>query len=80
MIQIILFIFGIIALTKGSFKITRNRKVGGSMGKVLGVLMLMGAALPLLVGARTMIPLGTLIVAMIIGLATSEKMELQSTN
>jgi hypothetical protein len=75
MIQIILAIFGIVALVKGEFKITSNRKVSGSVGKALGVLMLLGAALPLVAGSQTIIPLGTLVLVIIIGLATSEKIE-----
>ena len=73
MIQIILAIFGIIALVKGEFKITSNRKVSGSVGKALGVLMLLGAALPFVAVSQTVIPLGTLVLVIIIGWATSEK-------
>lgn len=74
MAQILLLVFGIIALAKGEFKISRNRRVSGSVGRALGVLMLIGAALPLLVGSA-LIPLGTLVLVIIIGLAAAEDIE-----
>jgi hypothetical protein len=76
--DILLFIFGIIALTKGEFKITSNRKVSGPTGRKLGMLMLAGALLPLLLinlPYRCFIPLGTLILVVIIGLANAEEIE-----
>jgi hypothetical protein len=74
--QILLAVFGIIALAKGEFKITGKRKVSGTVGRVLGVLMLIGAALPLVIGqSGVFIMLGTLILVIIIGLSTSEKIE-----
>jgi len=39
MFQILLFVFGVAALIKGEFKITGKRKVSGSLGRVLGVLI-----------------------------------------
>ncbi|MGB2964115.1 MAG: hypothetical protein WBB69_09015 [Anaerolineales bacterium] len=71
-------VFGILGLVKGEFKITRNRKVKGSIGRVLGGLLLIAAAVPLftpvdysLYGA--LIRWGLLVVVIVIGLTTSEK-------
>ena len=76
MIQIILAIFGLVALVKGEFKITSKRKVSGSVGKGLGVLMLIGAALPLLFGAGfASAPFAILILAIVVGLVMSEEMD-----
>ena len=76
-LQILLLVFGIAALAKGEFKITGGRKVKGSISRTLGVLMLIGVGLSFLIGREygTVIVLGTLILTIIIGLATSEKIE-----
>ena len=39
----VMVIFGLIALAKGEFKITAGRKVSGTTGRILGVLLLVGA-------------------------------------
>ncbi len=72
MIQILLAIFGVIALIKGEFKITGKRKVRGSIGRVIGVIMLAGAAAPLFVVEGVALMFAALIAAIAIGLATSE--------
>jgi hypothetical protein len=72
MIQILLAIFGIIALIKGEFKITGKRKVRGSTGRVLGLIMLAGAAAPLVVVEGVALMYIALIAAIVIGLVTSE--------
>lgn len=74
-LQILLLVFGIAALAKGEFKITGGRKVKGSIGRALGVLMLIGAGLPLLTEYGGAIAIGILILIIIIGLVTSEKIE-----
>jgi hypothetical protein len=79
MIQLLLLIFGLIALIKGEFKITGGRRVKGSIGRALGVLMLIGAALPLLIGTAG-ISVGIFVLVIIIGLVTSEKIEQQPTS
>ena len=73
MIQILLAIFGIIALIKGEFKITGKRKVRSSAGRALGAVMLIGAAAPLVVPGGTTIMFVALILAIGIGLAASEE-------
>jgi len=71
MLQILMAVFGIIALVKGEFKITRKRKVRGSMGRVAGVIMLVGAAAPLFIVDGLAIMFLAFIVAIVLGLATS---------
>ncbi|MFC1975894.1 hypothetical protein ACFLXQ_05810 [Chloroflexota bacterium] len=71
-----MLVFGIIALVKGEFKITRSRKVKGDVGRALGVVMLIGAGAPLFAGEYGgAIQIVILIIVIIIGLATSEKIE-----
>ena len=73
MIQIVMAILGIVALVKGNMKITRNRQVSGNGGRMLGVVLLLGAAAPLVfAGAGLLIMLVAFVVAIVIGLATSE--------
>lgn len=73
MIQILLVLFGLVALVKGEFKITSKRKVSGSIGRGLGILMLVGAILPLLFGTNfSAAPIVILILAVIVGLIMSE--------
>jgi hypothetical protein len=40
---ILTLIFGLVALARVEFKVTRRRKVKGSTGHVLGVILLLGA-------------------------------------
>jgi hypothetical protein len=73
---ILLLVFGIVALVKGEFKITGSRKVKGDIGRILGVVMLIGAGVPFVAGEYGgVIQIVLLIVVIIIGLATSEKIE-----
>lgn len=73
---IILLIFGVIALAKGEFNITRHRRVSGGTGRLLGVVMLVGAGLPFILGPSWEgLPLLAFIVTVGIGLATAERVE-----
>ena len=73
MIQIVMAVFGLIALVKGNLKISRNRQVSGMGGRVLGIVCLVGAASPFIVPDLGLaIMLGALVIAIVIGLATSE--------
>jgi len=74
-LTILLLVFGIAALAKGEFKITGGRKVKGSIGRVLGVIMIIGAGAPFVTEYGGAIQLGLLIIVIIVGLATSEKIE-----
>jgi hypothetical protein len=72
MIDLLLLVFGLIALVKGEFKITQNRRVKDGRG--LGCLMLFGAAISFLTGGQGwLIVLGVLVLAIIVGLAVSEE-------
>ena len=72
----IMGIFGIVALVKGEFKITGKRKVSGTMGRILGILLLVGAGAGLLFGEYgALVQIGAFILVIIIGLITSEKIE-----
>ncbi len=52
MIQLLLLIFGLVALIKGSFKVTGGRIVSGQTGRILGVVMIAGALIPFLLPAE----------------------------
>ena len=72
---ILLLVFGILALVKGEFKITAKRKVKGSTSRILGVLLLVDAALSVLGGNWATIALLLFIAIVIAGIATAEKIE-----
>jgi hypothetical protein len=72
---ILMVIFGIIALAKGEFKITNGRKVKGSTGRILGGVLLVGAAAGLIPNSGGGLAFLVLIVVVIVGLATAEKIE-----
>jgi len=74
-LAILLLVFGIIALAKGEFKITGGRKVKGDIGRVLGVLMIIGAGAPFITQYGGVIQIAVLILVIVIGLATSEKID-----
>jgi len=69
---LVFLIFGIIALAKGEFKITKNRKVRGSVSRVLGVLLLIAAGIPYVIENGVWIRWGILLLVIIVGLVTSE--------
>ena len=76
MLQIFLVIFGLIGLIKGDFQITRKRRVDSSTGRFLGILLLIGAIIPLFIGpGRTglLVMVGVLVLVIVIGLAKSHK-------
>jgi len=75
-LTILLLIFGILALAKGEFKITGSRRVSGEVSRFLGVVMILGAGVPIFVrdygfGIAFLI----LIFAVVVGLVQSEKIE-----
>ena len=75
LLTILMLVFGIVALAKGEFKITGGRKVKGSIGRILGVVLLLGAGAVVIPDYGGLIQLVLLIVVIVIGLATSEKIE-----
>ena len=79
LLTILMFVFGIVALAKGEFKITGGRKVRGSTGRILGVVLLLGAGALVIPDYGALIQLVLLIVVIVIGLATSEKIERAAT-
>jgi len=73
MLGILLVVFGIIALAKGRFRITKNRWVSGAVARALGFLMLGGAVLAFFSGeAAWVVVLVTLVLVIVISLAASE--------
>ena len=72
---VLMVIFGIVALVKGEFKITNSRKVKGSTSRILGGLLQVGAAAGLIPNYGGGIAILVLIVVVIVGLATAEKIE-----
>ena len=73
---LLMFIFGVAALVKGEFKITGNRKVSGQIGRVLGVILLVGAFAGLAFAEfGALVQAGAFILVVILGLAMSEKIE-----
>ena len=75
LLTILLLIFGIVALAKGEFKVTGSRKVKGSTGRILGGVLLLGAAAGFIPNIGGGIQVLVLIIVIIVGLATSEKIE-----
>jgi uncharacterized membrane protein HdeD (DUF308 family) len=75
LLYLLMVVFGITALIKGEFKITNKRKVTRSKATLLGILLILGAVLGFFVYGYAGI--FTLILVIIIGLATSEKIESQ---
>lgn len=72
---IVMLVFGIIALSKGEFKVTNKRKVKGIAGRTLGTVLLFGAALSLIPFLGGFIQLIVLIIVIAVGLYNSEKIE-----
>jgi hypothetical protein len=70
---IVMLVFGIIALSKGEFKITNKRKVKGTVGRTLGIVLLFGASLSLIPFLGGFIQIIVLIIVIAIGLYKSEK-------
>lgn len=74
-LAILMLVFGIIGLAKGEFKITGGRMVKGSTGRTLGAVLIVGAAAAFLPDYGGLIQIVILILVIVIGLATSEKIE-----
>ncbi len=72
---ILMLVFGIIGLAKGEFKITGGRMVKGSTGRTLGAVLIVGAAAGFVPDYGSLIQIVILILVIVIGLATSEKIE-----
>jgi uncharacterized membrane protein HdeD (DUF308 family) len=72
---ILVLVFGLIALSKGEFKITNRRKVKGSMAQTLGILLLVDAAVIFIPGYGHTIQFFLLILIIALGLPKSEKIE-----
>ena len=75
LLAILMGVFGVVALSKGEFKITGKRKVKGSVGRNLGIALLIGAAGAFVPDIGGAIQFVVLVAVIIIGLATSEKIE-----
>jgi hypothetical protein len=75
LMAIVMLLFGIAALSKGEFKITNKRKVSGSVGRTLGVILLVGAAGTFTPDYGAIIQGLTLVIVIIIGLVKSEKID-----
>src|SRR4051812_22850077 len=79
----IMLICGIITLVRGEAKITRNRRVSRTKGRVLGILMLLGGVvLPLLVrgDAAQYLPIATAFLTFFVGLAIADKSDGQGVS
>lgn len=66
LLPLLLLVFGVIALVKGEFNVTKKRRVSKSGGRALGVVMILGAFI---------FPFAALIIAIVVGLALSEPTE-----
>ncbi len=75
---ILLLVFGLLALVKGEFKITAKRKVKGSTSRILGVLLLVSAALSVLGGNWSIYALLLFVAIVVAGIAAAEKIEVAS--
>jgi len=60
-LSVLLIIFGIVGITKGGFKVTKNLHVSGSVGRTLGTILLLGGALSLFNGLLGLVALGLVI-------------------
>ena len=80
LLSIVILIFGVVALAKGEFKITAKRKVKGSIGRILGVVLLVGAGAYFIPEYAGMIQLVLLVMVIIAGLVSSEKIETEQSN
>lgn len=78
-IPVLLFTFGVIAIVKGEFKITSERKVRGFVSRFLGALMLGASILVFTTDFGGEIAIGVFISTIIVGLITSEKDETMQT-
>jgi hypothetical protein len=78
-LTIVLFVFGITALIKGEFNVTNERKVRGIIVHILGIVLLLGAASPLIHDYGGIIQIAIFIGVIIAGLATSEKIEQENS-
>lgn len=70
MLQILMIIFGLVGLIKGEFQLTRNRRMINPHGRIAGLILLASAFV---------LPLIGLIIAIIYGFATSQKVEKTKT-
>lgn len=70
LLVIFLVIFGLAALRQGQIKITRSRVVDGDTSRIIGWILLAGAALTLVVDGT--LGLAALLIAIIIGLARAK--------
>ena len=70
---ILMLVFGIIALVKGKFNLTINKKVADSTGRVLGIILLLGAAAGFVGGG--VLQFIAFVVVIAIGFAKVEKFE-----
>lgn len=71
LLVILLAAFGVIALTKKEFSLTRNRKVSGQASQTIGIILLVGAALAFFVsGLLGLVALG---IAIVYGYTQSSK-------
>jgi hypothetical protein len=75
LLLILMVVFGIVALTKGEFKITAKKKVTGSVGRNLGIVLLVGALGAFVPNIGLYIQLGALILVIIIGLSSAVPIE-----
>jgi len=76
-VSIFLFIFGLIGVIKGEFNITRQRRVHSNTGRLMGIIMLGGAVTPFCMAGWSAFfaQWGSLALAIVIGLVSSEKIE-----
>lgn len=76
----VMVIFGLLALAKGEFKITAGRKVSGTIGRILGVLLLVGAGAGFFFGeSGGLVQTISFIIVVVVGLISSEKIENSKT-
>ena len=75
LMTVLMLIFGGLALSKGEFKITGGRRVRESTGRVLGVMLLLGAGGSLLPEVGVLVQFILLIAVIVIGIAYSERIE-----
>jgi hypothetical protein len=60
-LQVLLILFGLVGIIKGQFNITKNLRVSKSVGRILGIVLLIGGVLSLFNGILGLATLGLVI-------------------
>lgn len=76
-VSIFLFAYGLIGVIKGEFNVTSQRRVHSDIGRLMGIIMLVGAVTPFCMAGwpAFFAQWGSLVLAIVIGLVSTEETE-----